>query len=128
MLLLFCIFQCFKPESLSFSQLKHSESDHIPADIAELSCPAHVHGVGKLCAELAEQAADALLTAAEVAGDEGTAHHDSVRTQGKGLENVKTGADAAVNDDLHLSANGVGDLGQYLCGGGDTGQHTAAVV
>ena len=89
---------------------------------------AHLHGVLQLVLELVRVYLHALRAAAVDHGDEGAADEHAVSPQRQSLEHVQTRADAAVHEDLHPAAHGVGDGGQHLRGGGALVQHTAAVV
>ena len=92
-------------------------------------CAAHLHGVGQLTGQLIDVALDALGTAAVDSRDEGAADEHAVRAQCQCLENVHTGADAAVHQDLDAGTlEGCGDLRQDFGGGGTLVEDAAAVV
>ena len=84
---------------------------HIRRDLLDGVCAAHLHGVGQLTGQLVDVALDALGTATVDSRDEGAADEHAVRAQCQCLENVHTGADAAVHQDLDAGTlEGCGDL------------------
>ena len=92
-------------------------------------CAAHLHGVGQLTGQLVDVALDALGTAAVDSRDEGAADEHAVRAQCQCLENVHTGADAAVHQDLDAGTlEGGGDLRQDFGGSRTLVEDAAAVV
>ena len=92
-------------------------------------CAAHLHGIGQLTGQLVDVALDALGTAAVDSRDEGAADEHAVRAQCQCLENVHTGADAAVHQDLDAGTlEGCGDLRQDFGSGRTLVEDAAAVV
>ena len=92
-------------------------------------CAAHLHGIGQLTGQLVDVALDALGTAAVDSRDEGAADEHAVRAQCQCLENVHTGADAAVHQDLDAGTlEGRGDLRQDFGGSRTLVEDAAAVV
>ena len=90
---------------------------------------AHLHGVGQLTGQLVDVALDTLGTAAVDSRDEGAADEHAVRTQCQCLEDIHTGADAAVHQDLDAGTlESRGDLRQDFGGGGTLVEDAAAVV
>ena len=106
-----------------------SDFHHIPGDLGQRVCTAHLHGIGQLTGQLVDVALDALGAAAVDSRDEGAADEHAVRAQCQCLEDVHAGADAAVHQDLDAGTlEGCGDLRQDFGSGRTLVEDAAAVV
>ena len=89
---------------------------------------AHGHHIAQLLGQLFHIDRHALTAAAVDHGDKGSADQHTVCTQCQRLEDIQAAADAAVNENHHLSADSLRNLGQDLRRGRAAVQYAAAVI
>ena len=65
-----------------------SDPHHIPGDLGQRVCAAHLHGIGQLGGDLVDVALHAFLAAAVDCGDKGAADEHSVSAQSQRLEQI----------------------------------------